>query len=158
MKAKHTNSPCSFPLSLCGMREKNIHPRFRLSLRPAAPTTLLLCAFFMFFIQWLCIRPVLEILVFPHTPSNWDVIGWTSGRGRVTGRDNYPVCSCALACFLCRDHRNNVIWFSSLYWHSHPAPLLPHSYSCTIWCTFASIACVPGSAECVFNKLYLRAV
>ncbi len=50
MKPKHTNSLISlFSLWYEG---KNIHPLFLLSLRPVAPTTLvLLCAFFMFFIQ-----------------------------------------------------------------------------------------------------------
>lgn len=58
-------------LPLCGTREKNIHPLFLLSLHPVASTALVLvCAFFMFFIQRLRIRLVLEILLSAHTPSN----------------------------------------------------------------------------------------
>lgn len=58
------------------------------SLHPPAPTALaLVCAFFMFCIQRLCTGLVLEMLVFPLIPSNWDTIGYSSGRGRVNGRD-----------------------------------------------------------------------
>lgn len=97
---------------------------------------------FCFFLQWLCKKHVLEILVFPPTPSNWAVIGQTSGRGREIGRGEYLVWSCALACFCCMDHRNNVIWFSyvSLFWCLHPVPffiitflqLLLHNVICLL--------------------------
>lgn len=65
IKTKTHPTLAHFPF-LSVVWEKNIHPLFLLSLRPVAPTTLVLvCAFFMFFIQRLCIRLVLEMLVFP---------------------------------------------------------------------------------------------
>lgn len=68
IRSKHTNSLISL-FSLCGMRKTST--LFLLSLRPLAPTLLVLvCAFFMFFIQSLCIRLVLEFLVFALIPSN----------------------------------------------------------------------------------------
>lgn len=112
-------------LSLCGMREK--HPLAFCSVSTQWPLLCLCWSALSLYSLYkrLCTGLVLEILLLAHIPSNCDVIGSTSGRGRATRRDKSPVCSCALACFLCLDHRNNVIWFSSLYWQSIPAPSLP---------------------------------
>lgn len=152
VKPKHT----FFFLSVVWERKTSI--LFRISLRPVAPTTLVLvCSFFMFFTQWLCIRVVLEI--FSLSPLLLATEMWLAARvggGGKLGGINNPVCSCALACFFSPDHRNNVIWFSSHCWHSSPRPPLPlhsHSYTCcsTIHHACAFIACVPGS---VLNQLY----
>lgn len=147
---KNQNTPTLTSSLWCG---GGIHPLFLLSLHPVASTALVLvCAFFMFFIQRLCIRLVLEMLLSAHIPSNWAVIGQTSGRGRVTGRDKQPVCTCASACFLSLNHRNNVIWFSS-HIGTPPTPL-PHLHSFDCCCTIC-VYYVPDHQN-VLNEFNLR--
>lgn len=150
MKPKNTNSLISL---FCLWYEKNIHPLFLLSLHPVAPTTpVLVCAFFMFFIQRLCIRLVLEILVFAHIHLATEM--WLArpvGGGGSLGGTNTQSAHAPWLVFFALITGTMLSDFHLTVGTLALPPLYPHSCSCccTIWCGFVFIAYVPDPTDCV---------
>lgn len=76
------------------------------------------------------------------------------GGGGQLGGTKKTVCSCALACFLCLDHRNNVIWFSSHYWQFPLPPLCPQLLLHNVVCFCMLFLCSWSSWMSLINFIW----
>lgn len=100
--------------------DKKHPPFFSLSFRLPTPGRLLpRCIFFMFFIQRLRVRLILEIV---HCPIYIATGLWLARSGR--GGEQWIACTCALSCFLCLITRTVLSGLQRHCLRLSPSPLL----------------------------------